>query len=370
MRLPQIARFALCFAAWFTSQPALAEAPGELPPYAEHDDLSYVLATDGSRKEIESPAAWAERRRHIVSGMEAAMGPFPRHLRATPLEMEILEEKEADGFIRRKVSYRSDPAGPMVRAWLQIPTAGPPGPRPAVLCLHQTTPNGKDSTVGLSDRASMHYALELVRRGFVTISPDYRSLGEHDYDFAADDYESGSMKAIVDNSRAIDLLVSLPEVDPERIGAIGHSLGGHNGLFTAVFEPRVKAVVSCCGFTSFPKYMGGNLRGWAGPRYMPRIEQRYRLSPARMSFDFAEVLAAIAPRAVFVVAPTGDDNFDVEGVRDVIRAAAPVFALHGEPEKLQVTYPDCQHDFPSEAREQAYRFLESHLTETKSPSAK
>lgn len=369
MRLPHVARFALCFAAWFASQVTFAETPSELLPYAEHDDLTYVLTADGSRQEIDSPAVWAERRRHVVGGMEAAMGPFPVHLRATPLEVEILEQTESDGFIRRKVSYRSDPAGPKVRAWLQIPNAGPPGPRPAVLCLHQTTPNGKDSTVGLSDRASMHYALELVRRGFVTISPDYPSLGEHEYDFAADDYESGSMKAIVDNSRAIDLLVSLPEVDPERIGAIGHSLGGHNGLFTAVFEPRIKAVVSCCGFTSFPKYMGGNLRGWAGPRYMPRIEQRFELSPDRMPFDFAEVLAAIAPRAVFVVAPTGDDNFDVEGVRDGVRAAAPVFALHGAAEKLQVIYPDCQHDFPSAAREQAYQFLESHLTESKSLSA-
>src|SRR5690606_29056413 len=113
------------------------------------------------------------------------------------------------------------------------------------------------------------------------------SLGEYQYDFEADDYASGSMKAIYDNMRAIDYLQSLPGVDGERIGAIGHSLGGHNAIFTAVFEPRIKAVVSSCGFTSFGKYYGGDLTGWSGPRYMPLIAQRYGCDPDHMPFDFA-----------------------------------------------------------------------------------
>ena len=52
----------------------------------------------------------------------------------------------------------------------------------------------------------------------------------------------------------MDLLQSRPEVDPEKIGVIGHSLGGHNAMFTAVFDERLKVIVSNCGFTSFPKY--------------------------------------------------------------------------------------------------------------------
>ena len=47
------------------------------------------------------------------------------------------------------------------------------------------------------------------------------------------------MKAIWNNVRAIDLLESLPEVDPDAIGCVGHSLGGHNGLFTAAFDTRI-----------------------------------------------------------------------------------------------------------------------------------
>ena len=73
------------------------------------------------------------------------------------------------------------------------------------------------------------------------------------------------MKAIWNNMRAIDLLQTLPEVDGQRIGCIGHSLGGHNAMFTAAFDTRIQALVSSCGFTSFAKYYGGNLKGWTSP---------------------------------------------------------------------------------------------------------
>lgn len=211
----------------------------------------------------------------------------------------------------------------------------------------------------------MHYAKELAQRGFIALVPDYPSLGEYACDFAADDYASGSMKAIYDNVRALDLLASLSDVDPDRIGCIGHSLGGHNSLFTAVFDERIKAVVTCCGFTRFHKYMQGDLRGWAGPRYMPRIESEYQLSPDLMPFDFTEILAALAPRPVYIVAPIGDDNFAVEGVRDVVASARPIYELHGRPAALRVSYPDCGHDFPEQERNEAYAFLAESLEQPK-----
>src|SRR5439155_15286050 len=145
------------------------------------------------------------------------------------------------------------------------------------------------------------------------------------YDFSRSPYPSGSMKAIWNNMRAIDLLQALPEVDGERIGCIGHSLGGHNTMFTAAFDTRIKALVSNCGFTSFPKYYGGNLKGWTSDRYMPRIAGVYGNNPEKMPFDFSEVVAAFAPRAFLASAPLHDDNFEVSGVRDVMAAARPVY---------------------------------------------
>ena len=161
--------------------------------------------------------------------------------------------------------------------------------------------------------------------------------------------------------RAVDYLQSLPEVDGDRIGVIGHSLGGHNAMFTAAFDERLKVVVSSCGFCSFAKYYGGNLKGWTSDRYMPRIAGEYGNDPKKMPFEFADVVTSFAPRAFMAVAPVRDNNFDVQGVKDVIAAAEPAYKALGKPENLKAIYPDAAHDFPEEGRKAAYEFIDKHL---------
>lgn len=343
----------------------------ESPRYSSHADLSFYCEADGTHKPIHTPADWDRRREHIRLGLQEAMGPLPRPEKPVALDTKILEERQEKNFIRRKLAYHTDDPIKVVKAWLFLPLPSARAPEqgnsatsqkhPAMLCLHQTVPQGKDSPAGLADRPTLHYARELAERGYVTLAPDYPSLGEYEYNFDADNYVSGSMKAIYDNMRAIDLLQSLPEVDGDRIGSIGHSLGGHNSLFTAVFDERIKVVVTSCGFTSAHKYYGGDLHGWSGPRYMPLVATKYNFSPDKIPFDFPEILAAIAPRAIFVVAPLHDANFEVSGVRDCIAAAKPIFTLFGQSDHLQVRYPDCEHDFPNAERRESYEFIDRIL---------
>jgi len=234
-----------------------------------------------------------------------------------------------------------------------------------MLCLHQTTGIGKGEPVGLGGKESLHYALHLVKRGYICLAPDYPSFGDYKYDFQAafkrGDYQSGTMKAIWNNMRAVDYLQSLPEVDGERIGVIGHSLGGHNAMFTAAFDERLKVVVSCCGFCSFAKYYGGNLKGWTSDRYMPRIASEYANDPKKVPFDFTDVVTSFAPRAFLAVAPEKDDNFAVAGVRDVIAFAEPTYKKLRAEDNLKAIYPDAGHDFPADARKTAYEFIDKHL---------
>jgi dienelactone hydrolase len=161
--------------------------------------------------------------------------------------------------------------------------------------------------------------------------------------------------------RCVDYLQTRPEVNPDRIGAIGHSLGGHNSIFLGVFDERVKCVVSNCGFCSFPTYMKGDLTGWSHDGYMPRIRTKYDRSPAKMPWDFPEAVAALAPRAFLASAPVNDDNFDVGGVKDCLTAAAPVYELLGAKVKLRGVYPAGGHDFPDDARKAAYEWLDRWL---------
>jgi dienelactone hydrolase len=192
----------------------------------------------------------------------------------------------------------------------------------------------------------------------VTLAPDYPNFGDYAVDAYARGYASATRKGLWNHRRAIDVLASLDEVDPERMGAIGHSLGGHNALFVAVMDPRMRAVVTSCGFNAFPKYYGGDLKGWSHAGYMPRIASVYRCDPRLVPFDFTELLAALAPRPVFINAPLHDENFEVSGVHDCLEAARPVYTLFGAESALVARHPDCAHDFPPEIREESYAWLD------------
>ncbi len=336
--------------------PAANSAP---PSYPDKSKLLVYRDADSKDHPITTAADWARRREHILANMQLVMGALPDPAHKVPLEVQITEEVKTASFVRRKLTFAAE-KDDRVPAYLLMPLERN-GKLPAVLCLHQTVKIGKAEPAGLGERENLRYAVHLAQRGYVTLAPDYPSFGDYPFDFAKSGYQSGSMKAIWNNIRAIDLLQSLREVDGERIGCIGHSLGGHNTMFTAAFDTRIKALVSNCGFTSFPKYYGGKLKGWTSNRYMPRIATVYELKSEKVPFDFPEVVAAFAPRAFLASSPVHDDNFEVSGVKDSIAAAVPVYELLGAKEKLQANYPRCGHDFPPEARKVAYEWLDRWL---------
>ncbi len=339
-----------------------AASGGEAPPYSEHADLLYFRDASGGVRSVRSNEDWAERRRHILAHAESVMGEFPACPRATP-KVVVLEETSFPGFTRRKITYEAKDGDP-VPAFLLLPNA--PGRRPAVLALHPTGELGKRIVMGEGERPNRNYGEELAQRGYVVLAPDYPTMGDPQADAYDLGYVSGTMKGIYNHSRGVDLLASLDQVDAGRIGAIGHSLGGHNALFVALFDERVRAVVSSCGFNSFFQYYKGDLTGWSSTKYMPRIAERHGKDPARMPFDFTEVLAALAPRPVFINAPVDDSNFEVSGVYNCLRAARPVYEqVFGAGEKLVAEHPTCGHDFPTDVRERAYEFLDRSLPAVK-----
>ncbi len=330
----------------------------------DHTNLSTFRDQNGETRTVQTPDDWGLRRADILFNMQRVMGPLPGPELRVPLDVrQIGDDVETAKYVRRKVTFATTP-GERAVAWLLLPRDQETNGR-AMLCLHQTTPLGKDEPVGLGGDPHLYYAQELAERGFVCLVPDYPSFGEDHTDFAdnADDSRSGTMQAIWNNIRAIDLLESLPEVDPDRLGIIGHSLGGHNALFTAAFDQRLAAVVTSCGFTNFRSYQDGDLSGWTSPRYMPRIASEFGNDPARVPFDFHEVLGAIAPRPVFVNAPLQDENFAHQGVVGVVKAVEPVYERMRSRDSQTITLesPDAGHDFPDDMRFRVYDWLKQVL---------
>ena len=343
-----------------------AESPA---PRLPRDNLLVFRGEDNRPRPVRTIADWLKRRDEILAGARAVMGRLPGPEKRVPLDVTVEEEVDCGSHVRRLIHYSSEP-GSRVPAYLLIPKAALEDGAarvPAALCLHGTdNVVGHGVVVGLGGKANRPYATELAERGYVALAPNYPLLARYQPDLKALGWESGTLKAVWDNSRGLDLLEALSYVKPGSFGSIGHSLGGHNSVFTAVFDDRVKAVASSCGLDSFLDYYRGDEavwlpeKGWTQARYMPRLGD-YRGRLAAIPFDFHELIGALAPRDVLLVAPVEDRNFRAESVDRIAAAARPVFDLYVHPERLRVEHPECGHDFPPEMRALAYARFDAVL---------
>ena len=316
---------------------------------------------------ISSLPDWEKQRWKIQRGMQDAMGDLPDTSAKIPVVVEVGDTFETPNYTRFSISFLAF-REERVHAFLYLPKRKPiSGLQPAMLALHPTGALGKKIVdgQGLPNRG---YAKELAERGYIVIAPDYPSFGElSEYDFAIDRYQSGTMAGIFYHMRCIDLLSERKDVDPDKIGVIGHSLGGHNAMFLAAFDHRIKVVVASCGWTQFEYYdigdeaekiYGGRLGPWAQDRYMPQLRDRYQVDQNKIPFNFHEVIGLIAPRSFFSNSPINDSNFDVMGVKDGIEKARKIYEFLNSGDRFQVRFPEAEHDFPTKTRVEAYEFID------------
>lgn len=320
------------------------------------------------------PISHDQKRQQILRNMEKVMGKLPDRSNLPPFDIKITDSVKEERFTRYTLTYNVA-ENERLPVYLYVPKQiGAIQRIPAMLVLHGTHELGKGVVDGQSTMPNRAHARELAQRGYVVIAPDYPSFGDlKDHNFETDRYESATMQAIFNHMRCIDLIQSRPDVDPNHIGVIGHSLGGHNSMFVAAFDTRIKVAVSSSGWTQFEYYnigesgskkYGGRLEPWAQTRYMPLIRTKYKLDEKLIPFNFDDVVSAIAPRAFFSVSPLKDSNFDVNGVREGIALAKKTYVNLGVEENLQVRYPDSGHDFPVENRKEVYAFLDRMLGHT------
>ncbi len=341
-----------------------ASTMADVPPIRglSRSDLLEYRDAAGTRQKATTPDEWGNRRREALDGFLSMTGPLPRADQRVALDMQIEEEADCGSYVRRLISYQSTPGG-RVPAYLCIPKKALEGRGvPAVLCLHPTeNVIGHKVVVGLGGKLHRQYAAELAERGYVTLAPSYPLLAKYQPDLKALGFTSGTMKAIWDNIRGLDLLETLPFVKKDvGFAAIGHSLGGHNSIFTAVHDKRIKVIVTSCGFDSVLDYYGGNIKGWVQERYILKMAD-YLGRSQDVPFDYYELIAALAPRRVFVNAPLKDANFKWDSVDRIAAAAKLVFGLWKAESNLTIRHPDSDHDFPDKERFESYEVIEQVL---------
>lgn len=282
---------------------------------------------------------------------------------------EPREEADVDcgTYSRRKVSIQVEP-GERMPMWILVPK-GLKGRAPAILCWYGTTSGaGKDTTVGLSGgkpgtppERNRAFAVDMAEAGFVALAPDGLrdgervSPGKKPYDttvfYAKHPDWSIHGKDAWDLSRAIDWLETLTFVDPEKIGMVGHSYGGHTTIFAAALEPRIKV---CWANGPVSDFVGHGLH-WAVPKgagasqSLPALRP-YLLEGRRPPIAFYEITALIAPRPLVVGQAVGERRPHEE---ENHAAVSQVYRALGVGDRVRYLWYPGDHDFPPHARKEA-----------------
>jgi len=306
---------------------SLAGASTALVTSASLSHANDQASTEG--KEI--PVAPVDFREKLLQGLGGAWPP------ACPLNVRLREEIPAEGFKIRSVYYDAEP-NDSIPAMLLIPDGvTPEKPAPAIAVWHQHAGQyhlGKTEPAGLAGNPMHHTGAALAREGYVVLCPDALCFderqdptgklrnGEYErYEFLRYVVSGKCMawKNILDMRRAIDYLVSLPEVRADKIGCYGHSMGSTHTWLVGPWEQRLKCLVgNCC----LPTYAGIHREHMLHcfPNFIPGIFEYG---------DTPDIAALIAPRALHLNLGELDRGSPIDEARKGIERISKAYAEQG-----------------------------------------
>jgi len=333
--------------------------PGKLPENAPK--LTDVLRDEAGRV-IATKEAWEVRRETLRQWWLDFLGPMPAERKAPP-KLEVVAEDMIEGVLRQLVRYEVEP-GISTEAYLLRPASpSPPPPLPpgarggrGVAVFHSTVDHSIRQPAGVEGAAEKAFGLKLARKGCVAFCPRNYLWPENGRIAAQEEAQKflerqpkskGMAKMLYDALVAVDILANLPGVDPQRIGAVGHSLGAKETLYLAAFDERVKATVSSEGG------IGTKFSNWNAPWYLgPAIDE-----PA-FTHEHHELLALAAPRPFLLV---GGESADGDRGWPFIAAAQPVYELYGQPARIGQFNHRQGHAVPQEAERRIEEWLLTYL---------
>jgi dipeptidyl aminopeptidase/acylaminoacyl peptidase len=199
-----------------------------------------------------------------VIGEEAyqAVKKFFEYDPAKPLEARVVERKEEEESIREKIVYRGV-RGFLVPGYLEWPKGRGEGPYPIVLLLHGWSGSRESGWKEGGYLSGSNLRQSLLEKGFAIFAIDAQTHGErmaeNDYGMVNDYTPEGGealrknyftlpeiyQQTVCDYRRGLDYLATRPEVDSERIGALGYSMGGTQTFVLTSVESRIKVSVAC-----------------------------------------------------------------------------------------------------------------------------
>lgn len=324
--------------------------------------------------------------------LTSLLGKMPER---SPLRIDTLENVETAGGVRYKIRYFIEPGNPVLEtpddwgyAYLFVPTLPKGKKAPAIVAMHQDDIYfhiGKSEPAGLAGDSTMFYGKELFERGYIVICPDRfyhadrRSTCQNWGDISEVDYERDQFssekrigvllaegrnrwgKEAYDFSRAVDILESMPEVDTDNIGAIGHSAGANILSYGMYYDSRVKAAVANCGISEVNDYYSFTRPGAMNSSCVIPNSVKYGI-------DTHDYVAAVAPRALFISQGAhqwGNGSPDPSDAKFAGHLALfeKSYLQNGGKNITTVLFEENggRHCFPPGIKEQAYLWLDKYL---------
>jgi dienelactone hydrolase len=357
-------------AGMFTVLDDPAEPGPRITPYLL-EQLDRAWRQDDARRavfeKVRTEADLLALRKEMRARVLDVIGGLPET--KTPLNARVTGTVAMDGYRIEKVIFESLP-GLHVTALVYVPDA-PSGPKPAVLVPCGHAPDGK------SFRNYQELSGQLARRGYVVISWDPVGQGERSqfwdaargrsrYNLVCGEHAVlGNLACVAgttldrymvwDGMRALDYLLTRPDVDAARIAVTGTSGGGFQSLYLGALDERIAVVAPSCFVTSLPMRMANRI--FEDPDSDPE-QDPYRLVSA--GIDHPGLLLLVYPRPVILLAAV-KDFFPIEGTRKTFREAAALYRAFGHGDRIAMAEGVHGHMYSPENRRAAFAFIDRFL---------
>jgi dienelactone hydrolase len=288
-----------------------------------------------------SRAEWEARRREVRRHVLDCLGLLPQPQRP-PLALHVSGELDRDGYVVKRIYWQTWPHY-YASGHLYVPK-GLHGKAPAIL-----NPHGHWQ-YGAREPVVQARLISLARKGYVCLAVD----SVHAYD-----YYAGVTPLTVmtwNNIRGLDLLCSLPEVDPSRIGCTGCSGGAQQTNYLMAVDDRLAAAVPVCMVCELRRILTV-ASAHCSCNHVPGL---------LAETDQTEMAACLAPKPSLYVCVTGDWTkwFPQEGYPEI----RSIFEVYGETGKVECTQYDWHHDYSQPMREQMCAWFNRWLKGTDDPA--
>ncbi|MEF8846052.1 MAG: alpha/beta fold hydrolase [Bacteroidales bacterium] len=330
------------------------------------DPLSYPvkgiddLLEDSRGKAIQDTTEWKDKLPDIKQRISWGLGEEPSSV-APGKQPDYMREVVGLPRVGKGIGSR-----PLMFGRLYYPSDESGDPKgddlPVVIYLHEYSyskgfAKAGDIITRFADAGYAVYAFDQI--GFGTRIEEGRLFYERFPHWS----KMGRM--VADTRWAVDALLEIDFIDSEQIYAAGYSLGATVGLYSAALDERIAGMISVCGFTPMrlnkPEktaegiYVYSHLHG-----LLPRLGF-FAKNESHIPYDFHEILAAIAPRPLLIVAPTWDQYASFPDVKDCVEEVRKVYDLYHQKDNLELYAPVDYNRFSDEMKEQVVRWLKENM---------